>query len=33
MVRNHVSIVFGKIEVESRSEAIVKARQAGMGGA
>lgn len=31
-VRNHVSIVFAKLEVAGRPEAIVRAREAGMGG-
>jgi DNA-binding NarL/FixJ family response regulator len=31
-VRNHVSIIFGKLEVLGRPEAIVRAREAGMGG-
>ncbi len=31
-VRNHVSIIFAKLEVLGRSEAIVRAREAGMGG-
>ena len=31
-VRNHVSIIFSKLEVVGRPEAIVRARQAGMGG-
>ena len=31
-IRNQVSNVFGKLQVASRSEAIVKAREAGMGG-
>jgi DNA-binding NarL/FixJ family response regulator len=30
-VRNHVSNIFGKLQVASRSEAIVKAREAGLG--
>jgi DNA-binding NarL/FixJ family response regulator len=30
-VRNHVSIVFGKLGVNSRSQAIVWARDAGFG--
>lgn len=31
-VRNQVSVIFSKLEVLGRSEAIVKAREAGMGG-
>jgi DNA-binding NarL/FixJ family response regulator len=31
-VRNHVSNVFSKLQVRDRAEAIVKAREAGMGG-
>jgi len=31
-VRNHVSIIFAKLEVIGRPEAIVRAREAGMGG-
>ncbi len=31
-VRNQVSNIFGKLQVASRSEAIVKAREAGLGG-
>ena len=31
-VRNHVSNVFSKLQVRDRAEAIVRARQAGMGG-
>ncbi len=31
-VRNHVSIVFNKLQVVDRSQAIVRAREAGMGG-
>jgi DNA-binding NarL/FixJ family response regulator len=31
-VRNHVSNIFSKLQVRDRSEAIVRARQAGMGG-
>ena len=30
-VRNHISSIFGKLHVSGRSEAIVKAREAGMG--
>jgi DNA-binding CsgD family transcriptional regulator len=30
-VRNHVTAVFGKLEVENRPQAIVRARDAGMG--
>ena len=30
-VRNHVSNIFGKIEVNSRPQAIVAAREAGFG--
>lgn len=32
-VRNHVSNIFTKLQVADRSEAIVRARQAGLGGA
>ena len=32
-VRNHVTRIFGKIEVENRSQAIVAARKAGLGSA
>ena len=31
-IRNQVSNIFGKLQVASRSEAIVKAREAGLGG-
>lgn len=31
-VRNHVSIIFAKLEVMGRPQAIVRAREAGMGG-
>jgi DNA-binding NarL/FixJ family response regulator len=31
-VRNHVSNVFAKLQVRDRAEAIVRAREAGMGG-
>lgn len=31
-VRNHVSNIFSKLQVRDRSEAIVRAREAGMGG-
>jgi DNA-binding NarL/FixJ family response regulator len=31
-VRNHVSSIFTKIQVVDRSQAIVKAREAGIGG-
>jgi DNA-binding NarL/FixJ family response regulator len=31
-VRNHVSSVFTKIQVVDRAQAIVKAREAGIGG-
>ena len=31
-VRNHVSNIFSKLQVRDRAEAIVKAREAGMGG-
>jgi DNA-binding NarL/FixJ family response regulator len=31
-VRNHVSNIFGKLAVRDRAEAIVRAREAGMGG-
>lgn len=30
-VRNQVSMIFGKLQVRSRSEAIIKAREAGLG--
>jgi len=30
-VRNHVSNIFGKLQVADRAEAIVRAREAGMG--
>lgn len=30
-IRNHVSNIFGKLQVASRSEAIIKAREAGLG--
>jgi DNA-binding NarL/FixJ family response regulator len=30
-VRNHITRVFDKIEVENRSQAIVRAREAGLG--
>lgn len=30
-IRNHVSNIFGKLQVASRSEAIIKARDAGLG--
>jgi DNA-binding NarL/FixJ family response regulator len=30
-VRNHVSTVFAKLQVRDRSEAIVRAREAGLG--
>jgi DNA-binding NarL/FixJ family response regulator len=32
-VRNHVSNIFTKLQVSDRSQAIVKAREAGLGGA
>jgi DNA-binding NarL/FixJ family response regulator len=32
-VRNHVSNIFAKLQVSERSQAIVKAREAGLGGA
>jgi DNA-binding NarL/FixJ family response regulator len=32
-VRNHVSNVFTKLQVSERAQAIVKAREAGLGGA
>ena len=32
-VRNHVSNILGKLQVSDRAEAIVRARQAGLGGA
>lgn len=31
-VRNHVSNVFGKLQVASRAEAVAQARDAGLGG-
>ena len=31
-VRNHVSNIFGKLEVRDRAEAVVRAREAGLGG-
>ena len=31
-VRNHISNIFNKLQVPHRSAAIVKARQAGLGG-
>jgi DNA-binding NarL/FixJ family response regulator len=31
-IRNHVSNIFGKLQVVTRSEAIIKARDAGLGG-
>jgi DNA-binding NarL/FixJ family response regulator len=31
-VRNHVSNIFSKLQARDRSEAIVRAREAGMGG-
>jgi DNA-binding NarL/FixJ family response regulator len=31
-VRNHVSSIFTKIQVVDRAQAIVKAREAGIGG-
>ena len=31
-VRNHVSNIFSKLQVAGRAEAIVRAREAGMGG-
>ena len=31
-VRNHVSVIFAKLHVADRSEAIVRARRAGLGG-
>ena len=30
-VRNHVSNIFGKLQVAGRAEAIIRARDAGMG--
>ncbi len=30
-VRNHVSSIFGKLQVSSRAEAIIRAREAGLG--
>ena len=32
-VRNHISNIFSKLQVRDRAEAIVRAREAGMGGA
>lgn len=32
-VRNHLSNIFTKLQVSERSQAIVKAREAGLGGA
>ncbi len=32
-VRNHVSIVFAKLQVSDRAQAIVRAREAGLGSA
>jgi len=31
-VRNHVSNIFSKLQVADRAQAIVRARQAGLGG-
>ena len=31
-VRNHVSNIFGKLQLAGRAEAIIRARDAGMGG-
>ena len=31
-VRNHVSIIFSKMQVRDRAEAVVRAREAGLGG-
>ena len=31
-VRNHVSNIFGKLQVADRAQAIVRAREAGLGG-
>jgi len=31
-VRNHITSIFAKLEVENRSQAIVRAREAGFGG-
>ena len=31
-VRNHVSNIFSKLQVRDRAEAIVRAREAGLGG-
>lgn len=30
-IHNHVSNIFGKLQVATRAEAIVKAREAGLG--
>jgi DNA-binding NarL/FixJ family response regulator len=30
-IRNHVSIIFGKLQVADRAQAIVRAREAGLG--
>ncbi len=30
-VRNHVSNIFGKLQVADRAEAIIRAREAGLG--
>ena len=32
-VRNHITSIFAKLEVENRPQAIVLAREAGLGGA
>jgi DNA-binding NarL/FixJ family response regulator len=31
-VRNHISNIFSKLQVRDRAEAVVRAREAGMGG-
>ncbi len=31
-VRNHVSSIFGKLQVADRAQAILRAREGGMGG-
>jgi DNA-binding NarL/FixJ family response regulator len=31
-VRNHISSIFSKLQVTDRSQAIVRAREAGLGG-
>jgi DNA-binding NarL/FixJ family response regulator len=30
-VRNHITVIFSKLEVETRAQAIVRAREAGLG--